>query len=93
MQIGNALIDDNTSNQGIYDYYWTHALNSDETHAGITENCDYVNGNFTSQCYEYQAQGDEEVGYIDIYNIYYPLCDPSAQKPPPVGSVSLLYIR
>ncbi|XP_058223311.1 serine carboxypeptidase 1-like isoform X1 [Rhododendron vialii] len=86
--IGNAWIDDNTSNQGIYDYYWTHALNSDETHAGITENCDYVNGNFTSQCYQYQDQGDAEVGDIDIYNIYYPLCDPSAPKPPPVGSVN-----
>ncbi|KAI8548710.1 hypothetical protein RHMOL_Rhmol07G0295200 [Rhododendron molle] len=86
--IGNAWIDDNTSNQGIYDYYWTHALNSDETHAGITEYCDYVNGNFTSQCYQYQDQGDAEVGDIDIYNIYYPLCDPSAPKPPPVGSVN-----
>ncbi|KAG5542184.1 hypothetical protein RHGRI_021898 [Rhododendron griersonianum] len=63
--IGNALIDDNTSNQGIYDYYWTHALNSDETHAGITKNCDFVTGNLTSQCFEYLGQGDEEVNDFD----------------------------
>ncbi|KAF7137829.1 hypothetical protein RHSIM_Rhsim07G0231200 [Rhododendron simsii] len=86
--IGNAWIDDNTSNQGIYDYYWTHALNSDETHAAITKNCDFVTGNLTRQCIQYLDQGDEEVGDIDIYNIYYPLCDPSAPKRPPVGSVN-----
>ncbi|XP_076940266.1 serine carboxypeptidase 1-like [Bidens hawaiensis] len=40
--IGNALLDENTRYQGMYDYYWTHALNSDETHAGIIKYCDYV---------------------------------------------------
>ncbi|KAM4121809.1 hypothetical protein ACB094_01G033800 [Castanea mollissima] len=45
--IGNALIDDNTSIMGTYDYYWTHALNSDETNAGIHRYCNFVTGNYS----------------------------------------------
>ncbi|KAI3758979.1 hypothetical protein L6452_06552 [Arctium lappa] len=85
--IGNAWIDDNTSIEGMYDYYWTHALNSDETNVGINKNCDYVSGNFSDTCYKYQSQGDGEYGRIDIYNIYAPLCDGSTQKPGSPGSV------
>ncbi|KAD4888680.1 hypothetical protein E3N88_20753 [Mikania micrantha] len=85
--IGNAWIDDTTSTEGIYDYYWTHALNSDETNAGINKYCDYISGNFSDTCEEYQSQGDNEYGEIDIYNIYAPLCDVGAQKPGSPGSV------
>ncbi|KVI06659.1 Peptidase S10, serine carboxypeptidase [Cynara cardunculus var. scolymus] len=84
--IGNAWIDDSTSYEGMYDYYWTHALNSDETNAGINKNCDYVSGNFSDACYQYQSQGDGEYGGIDIYNIYAPLCDGSTQTPGSVKS-------
>lgn len=91
MQIGNAWIDDNTGTQGIYDYYWTHALNSDETNKGIERHCDYITGNYSKQCYEYQSQGDNEVGALDIYNIYAPICHHTALKPGPPGSVSLLF--
>lgn len=80
--IGNVWIDDNTSNQGIYDYYWTHALNSDETHAGITQYCGFVTGNFTPNCTLYLEQGIFELGNIDPYNIYAPLCQSSSSKVP-----------
>ncbi|KAK9074438.1 hypothetical protein SSX86_007036 [Deinandra increscens subsp. villosa] len=85
--IGNAWIDDSTSYEGTYDYFWTHALNSDETNTGINKNCDYVSGNFSDVCEEYQSQGDYEVGGIDIYNIYAPLCDNDAEKTTSRGSV------
>ncbi|KAI3785499.1 hypothetical protein L1987_44618 [Smallanthus sonchifolius] len=74
---------------GIYDYFWTHALNSDETNAGINKYCDYLSGNFSDACLEYQSQGDSEVSgieSIDIY-IYAPLCHAGAQKPGSPGSV------
>ncbi|XP_058223495.1 serine carboxypeptidase 1-like [Rhododendron vialii] len=86
--IGNAYVDDSTTLQGVYDYYWTHALNSDETHAGITQNCDFVNGNLTSLCIQYLHQGGEELGGIDHYDIYAPLCNSSAPKTPSPGSVN-----
>ncbi|KAK1433516.1 hypothetical protein QVD17_10427 [Tagetes erecta] len=85
--IGNAWIDDSTSYEGMYDYYWTHALNSDETHVGINKYCDYTSGNFSDTCEEYQSQGDNELGGIYINNIYAPLCDVSAEKPGSPGSV------
>ncbi|CAK9185850.1 unnamed protein product [Ilex paraguariensis] len=85
--IGNAWIDDNTSTQGMYDFYWTHALNSDETHAGIDKYCDYLTGNYSGPCYQYQGQGEHEYGNIDIYNIYAPLCHSSGSKSGPPGSV------
>uniref|UniRef100_A0A251TZC2 Putative peptidase S10, serine carboxypeptidase, Alpha/Beta hydrolase fold protein n=1 Tax=Helianthus annuus TaxID=4232 RepID=A0A251TZC2_HELAN len=71
----------------MFDYFWTHALNSDETNAGINKYCDYISGNFSDKCEEYQSQGYNEYGYIDIYNIYAPLCDRDAQKPGSPGSV------
>ncbi|KAI3439702.1 Carboxypeptidase [Psidium guajava] len=78
--IGNAWIDDNTSLKGMYEYFWTHALSSDETHAGIMKNCDFVAGNFSAACEEYMNRGDQEHGHLDIYNIYAPLCNPSRPK-------------
>ncbi|KAM0032751.1 putative carboxypeptidase D [Helianthus debilis subsp. tardiflorus] len=86
--IGNAWIDDTTSYEGMFDYFWTHALNSDETNAGINKYCDYISGNFSDKCEESQSKGYNEYGYIDIYNIYAPLCDRDAQKPGSPGSVS-----
>ncbi|KAE9458523.1 hypothetical protein C3L33_09574, partial [Rhododendron williamsianum] len=86
--IGSAYVDDATTLQGTFDYFWTHALNSDETHAGITNNCDFVNGNLTSLCIQYLDQGYEEVGHIDHFDIYAPLCNSSAPKTPSPGSVN-----
>ena len=89
MQIGNALIDYNTDIMGTYDYYWTHALNSDETNAGIHQYCNFVTGNFSSKCVDYLSQGYAEAGNLDFYNIYAPLCKSSGPKSGPSGSVSL----
>lgn len=86
MQLGNAWIDDKTGQKGSYDYYWTHALTSDESHAGIEKYCNFAN--YTSLCNKYLSQADGEVGDIDIYNIYAPLCQRSAPKSS-TGSVSL----
>ncbi|XP_076883277.1 serine carboxypeptidase 1-like [Bidens hawaiensis] len=73
--IGNAAIDDNTDNQGMYDYFWTHALNSDETNTAINKYCDYASGNFSSTCEHYQNHGRSVFEKIDVYNIYAPSCD------------------
>ncbi|KAF8405073.1 hypothetical protein HHK36_009970 [Tetracentron sinense] len=72
--IGNALIDDSTYAMGMYDYFWTHALNSEEANAGIHENCDFVNENTSTKCDLFQGQGQTEKGRIYIYNIYAPRC-------------------
>ena len=89
MQIGNAWIDDKTGQLGIYDYFWTHALNSDETNAGIHKYCNFDDGDSSSTCDDYQSKWGEEAGGLDIYNIYAPTCKLSTPKSSPSGSVSL----
>ncbi|TXG52356.1 hypothetical protein EZV62_021525 [Acer yangbiense] len=78
--IGNAWIDDDNGTKGIYDYFWTHALNSDETNAGINKYCNFANGDQSITCAQYMGQADRESGNLDIYNIYAPLCKSSAPK-------------
>ncbi|KAF3956590.1 hypothetical protein CMV_018292 [Castanea mollissima] len=85
--IGNAWIDDNTGQAGMYDYFWTHALNSDETNAGIHKYCNFITDNFSSECDDYQTRGDLETGDIDIYNIYAPACKNAKRKSGQSGSV------
>ncbi|KAF5176497.1 Serine carboxypeptidase-like, partial [Thalictrum thalictroides] len=84
--IGNAWIDDYTSVLGQYDYYWTHALNSDETNVAIHKNCD--SDVESPACYTATDKGDLEPGNIDIYNIYAPLChDSEISSNGSIGSV------
>jgi len=85
--IGNAWIDATTGNQGAFDYLWTHALNSDETNAGIKQYFDFVTFKISDTCEEYLSQSDEEVGDIDPYNIYAPLCSSESKSASSAGSV------
>jgi len=85
--IGNAWIDASTGTQGGYDYLWTHALNSDETNAGINKYCDFVSFNISSTCDQYLSQSDDEVGDIDPYDIYAPFCNTESKPAASTGSV------
>ncbi|PIA46402.1 hypothetical protein AQUCO_01500143v1, partial [Aquilegia coerulea] len=84
--IGNAWIDDYTSVLGQYDYFWTHALNSDETNIAIHKSCD--SDIESPACYTAIDKGDLEQGDIDIFNIYAPLChDSEISSNGSIGSV------
>ncbi|KAG1334636.1 Serine carboxypeptidase II-3 [Cocos nucifera] len=72
--IGNAYIDDNTNARAIYDYYWTHALISDEAYEEIRSKCTFTGANYTQGCASALTAADAEVGNIDYYDIYAPLC-------------------
>ncbi|KNA08637.1 hypothetical protein SOVF_160840, partial [Spinacia oleracea] len=72
--IGNALIDDATNTQGLYDYLWNHATHSDETHAKINKFCNFSETIPSKECDQYCNKAWEEAGNIDIYNIYAPVC-------------------
>ncbi|PIA46400.1 hypothetical protein AQUCO_01500142v1, partial [Aquilegia coerulea] len=82
--IGNAWIDDYTNTLGVYDYYWTHALNSDETNMAIHKACD--SDFYSGECFTAQRQGDSEYGKIDPYNIYAPVCHDN-EFTNPIGSI------
>ncbi|KAK7401170.1 hypothetical protein VNO78_12490 [Psophocarpus tetragonolobus] len=85
--IGNAWIDDVTSVEGIFDYLWTHALSSDETHELIENYCDFTSDNVSAICANATRTAFEEKGNIDSYNIYAPQCHDSSFKNGTTGSV------
>lgn len=88
-QIGNAWIDDATGSKGLYDYFWTHALNSDQTHELIEKYCDFASENPSSSiCINARRRALIEKGNIDFYNIYAPLCHDPSLKNGTTGSVS-----
>ncbi|XP_048574914.1 serine carboxypeptidase 1-like [Triticum urartu] len=73
--VGNPYLDGNQNIKGAVDYFWTHAVMSDEVYANITKNCDFdnLNGTFTDAACMGAAVAFDS-GYIDGYNIYAPVC-------------------
>ncbi|KAI3461198.1 hypothetical protein Pfo_017861 [Paulownia fortunei] len=86
--IGNALVDDTTMGPGFFDHVWTHALNSDETHRDIFKFCDFVNDTASDQCESFVEKSIEELGLIEINNIYAPICLNPVLKNASSGSVN-----
>ncbi|KAH9615498.1 hypothetical protein KSS87_020901 [Heliosperma pusillum] len=72
--VGNAWIDDVTNTVGMYDFFWNHAMFSDETHTKILKYCNFSDATTSQDCYNAIETASEEVGTIDIYNIYAPVC-------------------
>jgi len=71
MQIGNGIMNRETDDRGSFDYLWTYALISDETHRGLLEYC--MNSQ-SKKCVDVVERAAKDVGDIDAYNIYAPLC-------------------
>ncbi|GLT39688.1 hypothetical protein SLA2020_138660 [Shorea laevis] len=74
--IGNAVINDQTDTEGMYDYFHSHALISDEVAFTIKKSCDF-SPNATSLsrfCSAALDKAEETFQDLDIYNIYAPLC-------------------
>jgi serine carboxypeptidase-like clade 2 len=76
--IGNAVIDDETDNIGMYDYFGSHALVSGEVTDQIHKHCDF-SANATTPSKECTASttiADNLIfsNQINVYNIYAPMC-------------------
>ncbi|KAL8156256.1 putative serine carboxypeptidase-like 23 [Apium graveolens] len=76
IMVGNGIMNDATDNNGTFDYMWSHAMISDETYQGLMKYCTNPNFNRT-KCNLIQFAVDTEVGEIDFYNIYGPVCNHS----------------
>lgn len=72
--IGNAWIDDATNTAGMYDFLWNHAMYSDETHSKIIKFCNFSASTTSDECDNAVGNASEEIGSIDIYNVYAPIC-------------------
>uniref|UniRef100_A0ACD5YH77 Uncharacterized protein n=1 Tax=Avena sativa TaxID=4498 RepID=A0ACD5YH77_AVESA len=74
--VGNPYLDANRNILGTVDFFWTHAVMSDEVYANVTKNCNFdsVDGSALSGAACNGALYAFELGDIDSYNIYAPVC-------------------
>ncbi|KAJ0600794.1 putative carboxypeptidase D [Helianthus annuus] len=85
--IGNPYVDYEAEKTGMFDYFWTHAIISDQNHEGIISNCNFTEGApKTDACKDYQYQAYTALSNIFPYDIYTPLCSPFSNSTPSVRS-------
>ena len=88
--MGNPYVDRETAFKGIVDYYWSHALISDEIYMELILNCNVSSEESASEeCIAWLLQADNAMGNISVYDIYAPLCNSSADSNSVSGLVSL----
>ncbi|KAK2386232.1 serine carboxypeptidase [Trifolium repens] len=75
IMIGNAVINDDTDNQGMYDYLASHAIISDQAAHNINTFCNFSSiSNQTTECNEATSEVYKNTLFLDVYNIYAPIC-------------------
>ncbi|CAL0310297.1 unnamed protein product [Lupinus luteus] len=75
IMIGNAVINDKTDNLGMNDYLASHAIISDQAAHDINTFCNFSSDATPIQCQRAIDEYNRDVSFIDIYNIYAPLCN------------------
>ncbi|XP_057958558.1 serine carboxypeptidase-like 40 [Malania oleifera] len=76
--IGNAVINDETDQRGMFDYYHDHGLISDETIYEIHRHCNFSAITTESEeCEVALEEVNKDLYYIETSNIYSPLCHSS----------------
>lgn len=70
------MINDETDQIGMYDFFASHALIADRTAKDIRKYCNFTSDEAVQnrQCIDASNMVESNIGVIDIYNIYYPLC-------------------
>ncbi|KAL5731062.1 carboxypeptidase C [Ranunculus cassubicifolius] len=75
IMIGNGFMNPKTDFRGIYDYMWTHALISDETHHGLIKYCIESS---SSKCLLFCGRLGHEMGRTNVYSLYSEYCFPNS---------------
>lgn len=77
MQIGNALLDDETDQKGMIDYAWDHAVISDGVYDNVKSSCNFSIENTTKACDKALNDYFDVYKIIDMYSLYAPTCHDS----------------
>ncbi|PWA58648.1 serine carboxypeptidase-like 23 [Artemisia annua] len=73
--VGNALTDEHHDHLGLFQFWWTVGLISDQTYKKLNDVCDKAFYMRPSQeCYQIRENLIQEVGNIDSYSIFTPSC-------------------
>lgn len=94
LQIGNAVINHETDDKGVYDYLESHALISHKTLMQIHKYCDFSpNATSNPKCNTAQSTAEQEVSDINVYSIYSPVCTKSrlTRRPKKISVTSSLF--
>ncbi|KAH7420328.1 hypothetical protein KP509_13G002400 [Ceratopteris richardii] len=79
--VGNGVLDNYYDNVGLIEYWWDHALISDASYRDILAGCDFHKENGSKTCTHYIDYAFEyELGDIDPYSIYTPVCQDKPQS-------------
>jgi serine carboxypeptidase-like clade 2 len=71
--VGNGLMNSDTDFIGTLQYAWSHALKSDQLYEHVTVSC--IGSKFDIDlCNDLEVLAYNEMGNIDIYSIYAPIC-------------------
>ncbi|CAK9159173.1 unnamed protein product [Ilex paraguariensis] len=90
--MGNPYIDYETLIQGVVDYYWAHALISDEIYTALISNCNFSSPTAISKiCMGLLEQSDIAAGNISSRNIYAAPCNSSSN--PTIVSITLWIVQ
>ncbi|GLJ15733.1 hypothetical protein SUGI_0258910 [Cryptomeria japonica] len=77
--VGNAVTDDYYDNLGTVNYWWSHAMISDQTYHSILRNCNFRLEDTSPTCDSFISYAmNQEFGNIDQYSIYTAPCGKSS---------------
>ncbi|XP_031495717.1 serine carboxypeptidase-like 35 [Nymphaea colorata] len=80
IMIGNAVLNDETDQEGMVDFAWSHAVISDQLYRRVKRQCDFSSENQTTGCNNALSTMLQAYGDIDIYSIYSPVCTATLTK-------------
>lgn len=84
MQIGNALMDDETDQRGMIDYAWDHAVISDGLYHDIKTTCNFSVSKPSNSCNTFLDKYFDVYNIIDMYSLYTSTCPDSNFSTTPV---------
>lgn len=80
MQIGNALLDDETDQKGMIDYAYDHAVISDGLYERVNEHCDFRLEHVSKECDGALDEYFDVYKILDMYSLYSPKCVPTTEN-------------
>ncbi|OAY37456.1 serine carboxypeptidase-like 34 isoform X3 [Manihot esculenta] len=72
--IGNALLDDETDQEGMIDYAWDHAVISDRVYHNVKSKCNFSQKPEPDDCTKALNDYFDVYNIIDMYSLYVPHC-------------------
>ncbi|KAM7271944.1 hypothetical protein ACFE04_031158 [Oxalis oulophora] len=79
--VGNALLNNPTDTNGMYEFAWMHGIISDQLHSNLLKECTFGSDNMTEKCSVYYDKFLDAFQYFDMYGIYTPKCRTKNEHP------------